>query len=235
MMASLICYRSASHGRVPEVLRGNSFRSGGITRHQCWSETAVTGPAIQGMVGFSCNAIDNTVVIAPRMPFDWAFAKVGNLACGKAKLGLDMTRTEGNVKYVLSSTGAVTVDFKPAFAPGTVVNSVMVNGRETEFEVCSEKEYLSISCPVSLNGESVVEISYDEGVSSLPRYVVAEDNALSTGVRVLGQTLVNGKLTVNVQGKPGTVANFPIYNKGNVESVEVSFAESGESVIELNL
>lgn len=111
LMASLLCYRSATHGRVPEVLRGNSYRSGGITRFQCWSETAVTGPALQGLVGFRADETSGTVHLSPRPPKAWSHFEVKRLAAGSARLDMEMAVTEQGVCYTLHSTEPRHVEF----------------------------------------------------------------------------------------------------------------------------
>ena len=106
LMGNLQCYSGHTHGRVPEVLRGNAYRSGGITAFQCWSETGVTGPAIRGMLGWTCNALDGTCTLAPQLPAGWDSLKVRGLRIGKDTIGFDM-RTEGEtVTFEFTSTGA---------------------------------------------------------------------------------------------------------------------------------
>ena len=141
LMASLLCYDSPTHGRVPEVLRGNAYRSGGITRHQCWSETAVTGPALQGMLGWKADAVNGNAALAPRLPDEWDTLKAANLKVGKTRIGMDMGKYDGEVHYTISSTGSVTLDFCPAFPKGTRFESVTLDGKPLDYSYTDTEEY----------------------------------------------------------------------------------------------
>ena len=106
LMGNLLCYSGSTHGRVPEVLRGNAYRSGGITAFQCWSETGVTGPAIRGMLGWTCNALDGTCTLAPQLPDAWDSLRVRGLRMGKDTIGFDMKKDGKAVTFEFTATGA---------------------------------------------------------------------------------------------------------------------------------
>ena len=233
MMASLLCYDSATHGRVPEVLRGNSFRSGGITRHQCWSETAVTGPAIQGMLGFRADAVKGEVTIAPRLPFDWNSIKAEGLACGSTRIGIEMEKAASEIVWHLTSNEEVELQFAPAFPPATRILGVTVNGKEAEYLVSEGHEYTELRTAFKLTGDETVCISVEEGASSLPICVKAEDEGLTSGVRVLSQKAGDGILTVTVQGKPGTTCTIPVYAGARRQDIEVAFGASDIQTVEI--
>ena len=105
LMGNLRCYSGSTHGRVPEVLRGNAYRSGGITAFQCWSETGVTGPVIRGMLGWRCNAVDGTCTFAPQLPDHWNSLKVRGLRMGRDLIGFDMTAEGDTLTFDFTSTG----------------------------------------------------------------------------------------------------------------------------------
>lgn len=125
LMGNLNCYSGSTHGRVPEVLRGNAYRSGGITAFQCWSETGVTGPAIAGMLGWRCNALDGSAVLSPRLPEDWNHLNVKNLRMGDRCLDFEMTRDSDSETYVFHATGGpINLIFSPGEGLDTQTLSV---------------------------------------------------------------------------------------------------------------
>lgn len=231
MMASLLCYRSATHGRVPEVLRGNAYRSGGITRHQCWSETAVTGPAIQGMTGFSADALEGKCTLAPRIPFDWRNCEVRNLRCGGTRLSMKLEKSADESLYTLGSDGKLSVEFIPAFPPATSVEAVLLDGRELEFSVEELPEYTLLHTSFELDGDAVLTVRMKEGLSVLPSYREADDRGPSLGIRILEQKSTKEGLEVRVQGKAHTEPVLNIYRKGRKESISVPFGEETEKII----
>ena len=159
LMASLMCYRSATHGRVPEVLRGNAYRSGGITRHQCWSETAVTGPAIQGMLGWRADETAGAITLAPRLPADWDWIRVKNLAAGEARISLEMEKQPDAVVYTLDGTLPRKVDFSPALPAGSTVRQVRLNGKTLDFRTEQIADYTILHLDLPLQGRAVIEIT----------------------------------------------------------------------------
>lgn len=226
MMANLLCFRSASHGRVPEVFRGNSYRSGGITRHQCWSETAVTGPAIQGMLGFHADALNNSASLAPRLPFDWDSVKVSNLAVGKTRIGMEMEKSESRVVYKVTASKPLDLDFAPAFPPATVIESVKVDGKPAEFSVDVIDEYVVLHTALQVAREAEVEIDFSAGVTALPVYFMPEDDSKTSGIRVISQKAAPGGLSVEVAGPEGTQFLLPVYAGGERRTVNVCFGPS---------
>lgn len=239
LMASLLCYRSDTHGRVPEVLRGNAYRSGGITRHQCWSETAVTGPAIQGMLGYSTDAVAGQVSLSPRLPFDWRSIEVGNLRSGDAVLGMSMTKEKGRVVYTITSSRKRSIAFAPAFPLASFFNSVKVNGVEVDFSVKEQDEYLLVPVNFEINGTATVEVEMKEGASALPCYREAEADGPSEGIRVLNQGVVDnggdGLFILEVQGRPGTGSDVRVYVDGDVQTHRADFSDGDKCKIYVKL
>ncbi|MDP4277332.1 MAG: GH116 family glycosyl hydrolase, partial [Bacteroidota bacterium] len=211
MMSNLFNYTYFSLGRVPEVINGLVYKTSGITMHQCWSETMVIQPVVEGMLGFSSDALNHTMTLAPRFPFDWNSCTVERLRIGHANVGFSMNKVKGKTDYIFTSNSPVKMDFKPAFAPGTLINSIKVNGTSAPFKTEAGSEYITVETPVSLNGEVSLEITYKEGVSALPSVVYPKLDSLSSGFRILEQSLKGKVLTVTVEGYPGKAHSFELY------------------------
>lgn len=231
LMSSLLCYRSATHGRVPEVIRGNAYRSGGITRHQCWSETAVTGPAITGMLGFRADAPQGRVTLFPRLPFDWRHFSARGLRCGGNVIGFDMEKSDSCVRLKLSSDSNVAVDFGFAFPPATDVMSVSLDSGKIEFMKDDLQEYTVVHCSFILDGKAELCIRMNEGISVLPSYREAVDGGPSAGIRIISQKAEDGNLVVNLQGKPGSEADLNLYVEGEKRTMTVKFDQGKDKTI----
>lgn len=234
MMASLLCYEGDTHGRVPEVLRGNAYRSGGITRDQCWSETAVTGPAIRGMLGWKCDAPKKCLSLSPSFPFDWKEVRVDNLRSGKTLTGFTMTKSGEVVEYSFrSDSEGNTLDFSPVFPLGSEVMSVRLDGEDIPYTLLDMREYRSIKTTFPLpKGSSTLRIEVREGPSVLPSYRKAVPGGPSEGVRILSQQLDGDTLSVRVEGKKGSRAELNLYADGRKESVEVVFDKNTQKTVQ---
>lgn len=211
IMSSLLSYRSVSRGRVPEVLNGLVYKPSGVTTHQCWSETMVLQPAIEGMLGFVPDAPDKRMRLAPRVPFQWNALQVKNLRMADASVAFDMKKEKGKAVYAFSTNRPVTVDFRPAFAPGTQIDRVWVNGREAKYDRTDNAEYVNVAVEVPLDKAATVEIAYREGMSALPAYRLAGYGERSESIHVLSQKATETGLELVVEGRPGTTASVELY------------------------
>lgn len=244
-MSSLLNYRGAtSRGRVPEVINGLLFKSSGVTTHQCWSETMVLQPVVEGMLGFVPDAPQRRMTLAPRLPFHWNMLQVKNLRMADASVAFDMKKEKGKAVYTFTTSHPLTVSFRPAFAPGTEITHVLVNGKAAQWAPANNAEYVNLAMEVPLDGTITVEIAYREGMSALPAYRLAGHEEMSKGIHILSQRETGAGLEVVVEGRPGTTAPVELYlpdgyrrvegagkvtdKSGGVYAAEVAFPRSSE-------
>ncbi|MBP1679566.1 MAG: hypothetical protein H6Q29_1477, partial [Bacteroidetes bacterium] len=93
-----------SLGFVQEVMHGSVNRPQGVCPHQCWSETNIIHPVVEGMIGWKPNAPDNVATLSPRFPADWDSVTVSNLAAGTSRVQVRMRRAPGSTVYDLELT-----------------------------------------------------------------------------------------------------------------------------------
>ena len=87
-MNNLLIYQHWGLGFVEEVLNGEVYEPSGVCNHQCWSETMVLQPAIEGMLGFRPDAANHRIELSPAFPADWDNVSVRNLKTGNESLRL---------------------------------------------------------------------------------------------------------------------------------------------------
>lgn len=238
LMSSLLNYRGeTSRGRVPEVINGLVFKSSGVTTHQCWSETMVLQPVIEGMLGFVPDAPHKQMTLAPRLPFHWNTLQVRNLRIGGTSVAFDMKKEKGRTVYTFTADSPLTVHFRPAFAPGTQVDRVLVNGKETEYACTDNGEYMNAAVEIPLDKTVQVEITYREGMSALPVYRLAGHGEMSKGIHVLSQQWTDAGLEVVVEGRPGSGASLELYLPEGCKGIEgakqISAKPGGVCVVEI--
>lgn len=220
ILSNLNNYREFSLGCVPEVLNGQTYKPGGVTLHQCWSETMVVQPAVEGLLGFCPDAPQKSCKLCPRLPFDWNFCNVKNLCVGDARVSFAMKKAEGKTVYSFSSNQPVTIGFEPAFAPGTRITQLTVNGEKAGYTNVNNPEYATIKTKLNVQAKTVVEIDYQEGASALSSFVFPEKEKPSSGFRMLEQHLEGNVLTVKIEGCPGESYPVEFYAPNGLQRAE---------------
>lgn len=220
IMSNLLNYRGISHGRVPEVINGLVYKPSGVTLHQCWSETMVLQPTVEGMLGFAPDAPNRRMTLAPRLPFHWNTLQVRNLRMGDASVAFDMKKESGRVAYHFTATQPVTVDFRPMFAPGTQIERVLADGKEMKFDLPANREYVNLDVEVALDKETTIEVIFREGMSAQPAYCLSQDEEMSKGLHVLSQKYANGTLEVVAEGRSGATCTLDLYLPGGYSRIE---------------
>ena len=211
IMANLQNYRGISHGRIPEVINGVVYKPSGVTLHQCWSETMVLQPIVEGMLGFAPDAPRKRLKLAPRLPFHWNTLQVEKLRIADTSISFNMKKEPGKILYVFSSTQPIQATFSPSFAPGSRVERVSVNGKEVIFDLLDNGEYMNISTEIFLDKTTQVEVLLHEGMSALPAYQLPQYGEISKGIRILSQKLTDKALEIIVEGIPGTTSSIELY------------------------
>jgi glycogen debranching enzyme len=234
-MSSLLSYKNFA-GRVPEVINGLVYKSSGITLHQCWSETMVIQPIAEGMLGFKADAINHSATIAPRIPFDWNTLQVKNLRIGNNILGLNMEKNKEKVTYILSGNGNIALTFNPSFSLGTKIKDVLVNGVKYSYKTLDDKEYTTISLQLNSEMNHTIEISYIEGNSALPTYLIPQKDEKSSGIHVLDQRRnLDKTLEIDIEGHADTQSCLNLYlpeGYKNIEGIN-SIKSKGNNVYEV--
>ena len=78
-------------GFVEEVMNGAVYEPSGVCAHQCWSETAILHPLIEGMIGWKPDADHRVrrqtpVAVASTLPDGMGHRTVRNLRVGSSRV-----------------------------------------------------------------------------------------------------------------------------------------------------
>lgn len=222
IMHNLLAYNGEFHGRIPEVLNGKEYRSNGITRNQCWSETMTVQPILEGMVGFRPDALGASAEMAPRLPLDWEWIRVSNLRVGDGLLNMSMIRSAGEIRYQVTSDKPLDVTMAPSYGIGTEILSVSVDGVGTDFSEVADKEYTTIRFHVKVKGSSEIVVKCKEKAAPLPHYRMPEPRDARRCSNIIFQKIVDGNLVLTIQGLPGTKDTISVYAPGGISRVEGS-------------
>lgn len=220
MMANLLSYKTFSLGRAPEVINGLVFKPSGVTLHQCWSETMAIQPVIEGMLGISSDALNHSLTFTPRIPIEWNTCQVNNIKVGNNSIDFSMSKSDGKVSYLFTSKEPVKIQFKPSFPCGAEIKEIKINGENNAINSETEKESVAVNTAFTTGKQTLVEITYKEGVAALPSIIYPEYEKPSSGFRILDQTLDDGVFDVQLQGRPGYSYSLKLYLPDGYRKIE---------------
>jgi hypothetical protein len=206
IMNNLQIYRHWGLGYIEEVLNGESYEPSGVCRHQCWSETMVLQPAIEGMLGLKVDAIHANLELSPRFPAGWDSVNVNNIRVGQHLINLKMKRVGGVITYDFTHEGptAIKVNFKPELPNGTFVEKLAECGKIEDYSASNPiKFYLHENCRI--------EYHTKYGISILPVVPTPKPGYQSTGLRIIRDNLEGNEYTVTLDAQEGTKHTFEVY------------------------
>jgi hypothetical protein len=211
IMDNLRVYQNWGLGFVEEVLNGEIYKPSGVCPHQCWSETMVLQPAIEGMLGLKPDAMDNTLRLSPRFPAGWDSVSVSNIRMGSHLLDMKMERNKGDVVFSFTHKGEsnLKIIFNPEFPDGTQINTIGISG---EFE---SKNLKTDEIPeFYISKDIILKYKTSGGISVLPVINNPEPGDESNGIRVLSSQLNNNTYNVVIEGLAGTEKEIEVYCPG---------------------
>lgn len=219
IMNNLLVYRSWAPGSVEETLNGSVYKPNGVCSHQCWSETMVLQPAIEGMLGFRPDAVKGKMKLAPYFPWHWNFTRVKNIRMGKVLTHLEMKRKEKMTGFYFTSSGPASIHFEPAFPLHTTFEKVTVNGREVAFSSRKEADGIRLILELELSGKAGVEVYTKGGIGALPMVTPAEVDQPSKGLKILSEEVKSNHAQWLVEGRPGVAYTFKVFSAVPIKSV----------------
>ncbi len=231
IMNNLKVYKNWGLGFVEEVLNGAEYQPSGVCAHQCWSETMVLQPAIEGMLGLGIFAQKNKITLAPRLPFDWDSLDVSNIRIENRRAGFSFHRGNGSYTYDfhLDSGKPVNLDFFPALPAGSKVTGVMLDGREAPFTVFKTDQFVNVLVNFELANSQRLVIQCEKGVGMLSLVQEPKPGDPAAGTRIISTALKGDDYIVVLEGLPGTTITFRLYLDD--QEIETVFGGSIKSFI----
>jgi glycogen debranching enzyme len=223
LMNNLLDYTSWSLGSVPETLSGATYRPAGVCSLQGWSETMVIQPAIEGMLGFTPDALSSSLSLSPRFPWSWNQVKISQMSVGKNKLNLEVNKSgsSGIYDFSLVSGTFLNLNFSPVFPPETVITSVKADNKNLNFAVEKGSEGVTVRIPALQVRKSLkITVHYREGRGVLPLVNRPLPGDSSIGARIVRQSWEKNSGTIVLEGKSNKRYDFFIYSTVSPTRIE---------------
>lgn len=211
LMSNALVYRDWAPGSIEETINGDIYKPNGVCANQCWSETMVVQPAIEGMLGFEADALANTLRLQPWFPWHWPSATVRNIRMGHTLLHMQLKRAAQQTIYELDINQPTSLLFAPAFPLLTKVASVTVDGQPIAFQLQQQADGLRVALDLNLaRGKHTVVINTSGGIGVLPIVTKAEPGQPSGGLKILSEKLTPTGLEWEAEGRPGKTYQFTV-------------------------
>ncbi len=217
LMNNLNVFRNWGLGFVEEVMNGAEYKPSGVCAHQCWSETMVLQPAIEGMLGLVIDAGKREIVLAPQLPPQWDSIRVERIRVAGQTAGYQYHRNGkgSHYRFTLSGGDPVTVRFMPAFPAGTKVLQVTVDGKPWRHTTFSADGQTSLVMDFELKEHAEVEVVTEGGIAVLPAVTDPHPGDPAAGFRILSTRLAGNRYEVEVEGPAGTTAVLSCWSAGD--------------------
>jgi len=241
MMNNLLVYRYWAKGFIEEVLNGLEYKPSGVCRHQGWSQTMVSQPILEGMLGMEPNAFEHKVSLSPGLPVNWDSLTVNHIKIGNHNLDFKMNRIEGRTTYQFTHKGRrpLLLTFSPFFPPGTKIHSVKLNGKEYKTQINANSFQTHLKLNLELKKYATVDVEHSGGIDVIPLVPNPKPGYKSKGFRLLSTEYKAMEFLIELQGQSGSNEVIELYlldrkidrvdnaklidRKGNIHKLAVSF------------
>ncbi|MCX6249997.1 MAG: GH116 family glycosyl hydrolase [Bacteroidetes bacterium] len=226
IMNNLMVYKNWGQGFVEEVLNGAEYKPSGVCAHQCWSETMVLQPAIEGLLGLDIKSQENKIVLTPHLPANWDSLSVRNIRIGNGTIDFRFERNQDQIIYMFfnKSQLPLKVEFMPSLPAGTVIKRVTMNGKVIPFTVFTTPQRVDCLMTLELKEENKIEIQYEKGICVLPVVEDPKPGDPAEGLRIISSSLKGDQYQVDVEGKAKSTEQIRVF----IHGWEVAKTENGQ-------
>ena len=206
LMNNLLIYQHWGLGFTEEVLNGAEYKPSGVCHHQCWSQTMILQPAIEGMLGLKPDAVNKYLDFSPSVPFFWDSFIAENINVGGQLLNFRLQKKDNNINYgfYLKQGEALKMSFHPVLPEDCRLLSVKINGEL----VGNHGNQLSFD--FLLENETFIEVDFENGTQILPVVSTPQPGDHSAGFRILDSKFDGNCYEILLEGKSGQHHEFEI-------------------------
>ena len=213
-------------GFTEEVMHGATFRPIGVCAHQCWSETMILQPLIEGLTGYRPDAMNNILEISPKVPAGWDSYEFENMTLAKQKVNLSMKRSRDKYLFTFSSSGKkpINILFRPLLPAGTTIIAANLNGKAEDIEITTVKDGIMPTISFLLNHPSNLEFTISGGIAVLPILQYPQPGDSSSGLRLISSGFNENIYTIGLEAPAGTTHEIGLY----VNYPEIKITENAD-------
>jgi hypothetical protein len=216
LMANTLLTFGRPLGYVTELLSGDfNADFGRSSHHQIWSEAMVITPIMRGLLGIEVGVGARRMRLAPQLPANWDHVTVNNIAAGEARYQFLLERANGYETIKIKVSGStssgnevgpssrIQIAVAPAFPLDARIQSVTLNGRNTQFRLTRAGDVQRAEVDLDLSNEATAVYRYDEGTDVYVEAVAPAAGASNQGLRILRSTAGANSMRLITEGLGG--------------------------------
>ncbi len=206
-----------------ELLSGEYYRPvSNSVPHQLFSATGIINPLVVGLLGLAGDAMSRQIKFAPHLPLDWTELYVHNYRCGESIFDFFLFRSNNKIKLEITNKRKQPFKFifSPAFGPGTKIESVAVNRKDSPFQLQSTRHDIHCEIECDLNDKLLIEIQYRIGVEfaiPLPEIPIGSP---SRGLKLIDYDLSDKLFIITIEGWGGNQYMILVKSGYQIEKIE---------------
>lgn len=214
-----------SLGVTTELYSGfqNSWPQEGVP-HQGFSTTGLVLPVTRGLLGLEADVPGKKVRIRPAVPADWPGFMVYNWRVGDADISVNYGKEKTMVKLWLEARDAAGFKavFKPCLAPGSLIKSASLNGKDIAFKSAGLEAGQSVGPEVefAVSGNDLLVIEFSPGLEIVPPVTASRPGDVNRGLKILRTDAEGDTVGLSVAGPAGKAGELEINNPDIVEHIE---------------
>jgi len=232
LMNNLVVYRNWGLGFVEEVLNGSEYKPSGVCAHQCWSETMVVQPAIDGMLGLTVNAPGNELTLAPQLPPQWDSLRVTGIRVGNQLVSFSFRRNKGTVVWEFTSSVSepLKIRFSPALPAGTKIGILTIGGQKITSAAFTSPDAVTLHTEFILTGNAVLALECQGGIGVVPSVTDPKPGDPPEGLRVISSAWKEGFYQVETEAPAGSSAMLDIWSESRLIAEDATFISAWSGV-----
>lgn len=206
MVNNMLIKNFWAKGFVEEVMHGEIYQPSGVCPHQCWSETNIVHPALEGMVGWHPSAPEQRVLLQPRFPVQWDSVEVRRLRSGPSVVDFCMWRERNQTRYELTlvSGPGLEVAFAPSILEGAHILAIEIDDHSASPDsIRLSRGLLHPPLLFHLSGKKQIVLRRQGGVGIVPQVLRPNPKETSKGWRILDTRWRDPVYEVLLEGPAG--------------------------------
>ncbi|MBN1349280.1 hypothetical protein JXJ21_07715 [candidate division KSB1 bacterium] len=171
LMGNVYSSEADALGFHTELLSGEYFRAiSSSVPHQLFSSSQVITPLVRGLLGLNGDARRRIISLAPQMPSNWERVEFSNYRVEPAAFDCELSMKAGcyDMKMKTHQAEQFHIYFAPAFAPGTEIIDVLINGKNMQFSSSVKENCVICNVDMQCLPEFEIEIHLKRAIENFP-------------------------------------------------------------------
>jgi len=212
-----------SLGNYNELFSGEFFKPVSTSvPHQLFSTSPVVTSTVRGVFGLKGNALEKTIIVSPKLPADWDYAKLVNFRLGNELFEISLKKAKRLLIINLNrnSLNKFTGIFNLHFGLFTKIDEVKFNGDMVDFDIINERQCIIAHFENELRKINEIEVHFQQGIEILSVYSQSEIGENVNSLKITDYFSEGENLVIVTEGIAGRIYNLKLKSGFKIEKVE---------------